>query len=349
MPKRHPKNIRILRAYLVWLKDARGLADSSVDRAAASIARYETHGRGADFANLHAEKARAFKRHLEAAKAEASGEKLSASTVDGTLRDLKAFFRWLADQPGYRSRVTHSDADYFTPSKRTSRSAHGGAWREHPSPEQALHALRSMPAATVIERRDRAIMAALLLTGARDGALITLRLGNLDLRGRCVHFAGQGVETKFGKRFTTWFFPVGDDVAPMLTAWERELRTQLLFGPGDPLFPRQKVGLSVQGGFVAAGLDRKPWSGAARVAAICRQAFERAGLPPFTPHLLRKTLVDMASTRCSTPEEFKAWSQNLGHEDVLTTFRSYGAVSPGRQREVILAMDGGDGQVIDLD
>jgi integrase len=73
-----------------------------------------------------------------------------------------------------------------------------------------------------------------------------------------------------------------------------------------------------------------------------------AGLPPFTPHLLRKTLVDLASTRCRAPEEFKAWSQNLGHEDVLTTFRSYGAVSPGRQREVMLAMDADDFQVLDL-
>jgi hypothetical protein len=38
---------------------------------------------------------------------------------------------------------------------------------------------------------------------------------------------------------------------------------------------------------------------------------------------------------CSSPEEFKAWSQNLGHEHVLTTFTSYGAVSGNRQREIL--------------
>ena len=36
-----------------------------------------------------------------------------------------------------------------------------------------------------------------------------------------------------------------------------------------------------------------------------------------------------------TPEEMKAWSQNLGHNDVLTTFTSYGSVPAHRQGELI--------------
>ncbi|EYD76118.1 Site-specific recombinase XerC [Rubellimicrobium mesophilum DSM 19309] len=36
-----------------------------------------------------------------------------------------------------------------------------------------------------------------------------------------------------------------------------------------------------------------------------------------------------------TPEEMKAWSQNLGHSDVLTTFTSYGQVPTHRQGELI--------------
>jgi hypothetical protein len=38
---------------------------------------------------------------------------------------------------------------------------------------------------------------------------------------------------------------------------------------------------------------------------------------------------------CPTPEAFKAWSQNLGHESVLTTFYSYGQVASARQGEII--------------
>ena len=43
----------------------------------------------------------------------------------------------------------------------------------------------------------------------------------------------------------------------------------------------------------------------------------------------------LGETRCQTPEQFKAWSQNLGHEGVLTTLTSYGAVGNNRQREII--------------
>ena len=38
---------------------------------------------------------------------------------------------------------------------------------------------------------------------------------------------------------------------------------------------------------------------------------------------------------CQSPEEFKSWSQNLGHEQVLTTFYSYGEVQLRRQAEIM--------------
>ena len=61
----------------------------------------------------------------------------------------------------------------------------------------------------------------------------------------------------------------------------------------------------------------------------------QAALPYFNPHSLRNTLVQLGEVRCQTPEQFKAWSQNLGHEGVLTTFFSYGSVSKARQGQLI--------------
>ena len=46
-------------------------------------------------------------------------------------------------------------------------------------------------------------------------------------------------------------------------------------------------------------------------------------------------LAQLGEWRCRTPEEFKAWSQNLGHEQVMTTFSVYGAVALTRQNEII--------------
>ena len=58
-------------------------------------------------------------------------------------------------------------------------------------------------------------------------------------------------------------------------------------------------------------------------------------LPYFIPHSYRNTIVQLGQEVCKTPEQFKAWSQNLGHEKVLTTFLSYGEVAYQRQREII--------------
>jgi hypothetical protein len=69
-----------------------------------------------------------------------------------------------------------------------------------------------------------------------------------------------------------------------------------------------------------------------------RQAFEPAGLHYYTrtacdTHL--HTLAQVGEWLCRTPEQFKAWSQNLGHEGVLTTLFAYGTVPEGRQREIM--------------
>jgi integrase len=77
------------------------------------------------------------------------------------------------------------------------------------------------------------------------------------------------------------------------------------------------------------------WSTASPIRTIFREAFVRAGLPYFNPHSFRNTLVQLGEVACKTPEQFKAWSQNLGHEKVLTTFTSYGGVPCQRQGIII--------------
>ena len=83
------------------------------------------------------------------------------------------------------------------------------------------------------------------------------------------------------------------------------------------------------------GWTREHWSSATPIRTIFREAFASAGLPYFNPHSFRNTLVQLGQDVCKTPEEFKAWSQNLGHEKVLTTFLSYGEVACQRQGEII--------------
>ena len=95
-----------------------------------------------------------------------------------------------------------------------------------------------MPGETVIERRDRALVAFLFLSGSRESAAISLRLGHIDLANACVHFDGASVDTKFGKSFTSGFYPIGSTAEDIVRSWIEELRREHFFSDADPLFPK---------------------------------------------------------------------------------------------------------------
>jgi len=144
--------------------------------------------------------------------------------------------------------------------------------------------------------------------------------------------------TKASKTITTTFFPVGDDFEAIAAAWVAFVRQECQWGLDDPLFPATRIAVGPRGTFEPAGLDRKCWSTAAPIRTIFRNAFENAGLPYVNAHSFRKTLARLGEQRCRTPEDFKAWSQNLGHEQVLTTFTSYGQVARDRQHDIMRSL-----------
>lgn len=332
------KNERVKRRYLTYLGDAKGQSEASLDAVAAALARFEKWGKYREFKDFHFEQARAFKRYLAEQDSQATGEKLSKATLHATLSHLKRFFQWLSGQPGYRSQFQYSDADYFNVSEKDARIATAHRSRPVPTLEQLRHVIGRMPCVTEIERRNRALVAFILLTGARDGAVASAKLKHVDMVSGCFYQDAREVKTKFSKTFPTYFLPVGNDVRQVVADWVQTLRTEKLWSGDDPLFPKTLTTISTAQRFEHVALARAHWANATPIRTIFKQAFEATGLPYYNPHSLRNTLVQLAQQRCQTPEQLKAWSQNLGHESVMTTLLSYGTVSQGRQAELIRGM-----------
>lgn len=335
MAKHNGANARVKREYFAYLKEAQRRDEASIDAVAKALARFEDANGHKDFKSFHREQAVAFKRKLDDAVAAKTGKPLSRATVHSTLSALRAFFVWLAGQPGYKSRLRYSDADYFNLSEKEVRVAKAVRVKPFPTLEQVHHVLSTMPTGTAIELRNRALIAFAILTGARDGALASFKLKHVDPAEGRVDQDARDVRTKASKTFSTWFFPVGGDALAIVEHWCGYLRTELLWGDDDALFPATQIGLGATGGFQPLGLRRDGWHGAGPIRDIFRKAFEAAGLPYFNPHSFRDTLVQLGEQRCTTPEMFKSWSQNLGHERVMTTLTSYGNVAPHRQAELI--------------
>jgi integrase len=336
--KHNEENERIKRTYRLHLKAARGLSDASIDVASAAIHRFEECTAFRPFKKFHFEQAIAFRRRLDDARNERTGKPISKATALQILNALRAFFLWLAEQPGYRSRIRYSDADYFRLSEKDTRVAKATKARPVPTPEQIESVLERSPVDTVIERRNRAIVAFTWLTGVRDGALVTLKLKHVDLAKQLVDQDPREVRTKNSKQLRTTFFGVGGSAQCIVAEWIAELRRDHRWGNDDPLFPATAMGQDLDQQFAAIGLAREHWATADAVRRIFRQLFDAVGLQGFNPHSFRHALTALGEKICPTPEHFKAWSQNLGHEGVLTTFSSYGPVSEQRQAELIKAL-----------
>jgi integrase len=335
--KTKAENVRIKHAYFAFLKEAKQLNEHSVNAVASSLDRFETFTGGRDFKKFHREQAIAFKAALSGQLNVRTKERLSKATIFSTLAHLKAFFFWLAMQPGYKTKLQYDDANYFNMSLKDTAIAKAVREPRVPTIDQIRVVLAAMPTATAIDQRNRALIAFVLLTGARDNAVASMRLKHIDLVEGVVQHDARDVRTKFSKSFPTYFFEVGGDTRSIVAEWVSFLRNEEGFGPNDPLFPPTKVGLGADGGFAPVGFTRECWSTASPIRAIFKDAFLAAGLPYFNPHSFRKTLVRFGMETCHGPDAFKAWSQNLGHDEVLTTFKSYGDIPAHRQRELIRA------------
>ena len=337
MSKCNPDNERIKRAYFEYQKEAKQRSQSTIDNIRQCILRYEIYSKYEDFKRFNKQRAIAFKKHFAQVKSSRAGIPLSKSTLLSTIRNLKDFFIWLAYRPGYK-RIDVREVEYLNLSESDVKIARSRKRLRVPTIDQIKAVVKSMPTDNEIQLRDRALIAFTLLTGMRDSAIASLQLKHVKLSEGLVEQLPAEVKTKFGKTIYSYFFPIDDEFKKIFTDWVEYLYKRKLFTENDPVFPRTKIALDSNGVFASNGVVPIHWKSANQIRKIFEEAFERAGLEYYTPHTFRNTLSRLGEQICRNPEEFKAWSQNLGHANVMTTFFSYGNIEEYKQGEIIKSL-----------
>ncbi|WP_420723942.1 site-specific integrase [Hwanghaeella sp. LZ110] len=335
MAEYNPKNEVAKKQYEEALLHGKCRDSKTVKAVWSSINLFEEFSDHADFRSLNAEQAKSFKAWLEK-RTNQKGQSLSVSTMRSTLHVLREFFEWLAIHPQYVRKVDGRAVQYLRLSDNQNRA--GRASRENPAPKlhELSKALEAMPSGTDIQKRDKALFAFTVITCIRDDALVSLKIKDVDAGRKTVWQNPKHVRTKRRKPIHTRFVgQVMPEAEEVVLDWLQHTHEVLFMKPDDPLFPKTLVENDPDTmTFKVNGLSRAHWANAQPVREIFKAAFHRVDLPYYHPHIFRKTIVAWAQENCSQ-REFKAISQNLGHDHAMTTYNAYGGLSVDEQFRVI--------------
>lgn len=283
MTKPNLKNEKAKRRYFKWMRGPQGNSEATVDAIEKSILLYEDFTGNQDFADFSQKLAIAFKKFISDRKHK--GKPISTTTIYNYLRYLKGYFNWLSDQPGYKSRISRDNVSYLSLSKKKVKEATARRLIRIPSLEYVCHLVYSIKVETEFDKRDRALIAFLLLSGMRVKALSTLPLGCFDRQNLNISQDPRyGVETKSGKLINGTLFRFDDDLINIVIEWATYLESFKLFANTDPLFPRNKVS-QVDGGFSFESVEVEPifWKNANSIREILKSRSKNAGLKYYPP------------------------------------------------------------------
>ncbi len=283
MNKIDPQNERLKLEYQDYLRHADGLDHKIIDKVMGAIRQFETSTNCKPFLRFNKHQAMAFKDWLDTARNSRTGKPLSKATIASILRAVREFFRWAAGQKGYKTAIGRNDWVYFRQARKDASAAQASTPRPVPSVAQVRRAFEAMPSATSTQKRDKALLALLTLSGARIGAVASLRLKHVDLERRHIFQDAREVNTKAAKTMNTTFFPMGDEYVAALADYIAHLIDDLMFGPEDALFPKTDI-IRGPNGFQTAGLSREPFASPGALNEMVKDAFAAVQLPRYTPH-----------------------------------------------------------------
>lgn len=241
---------------------------------------------------------------------------LSISFAGKCLAVARAFFSWaIANQP-----TRYAVKPIFVESLILRKREPTVKEREFFSVEEVF-AVIDLPAVTLIERRDRAGIAFLFLSGMRDSAFCSLPIQAVDFEAyppRVKQWPALGVRTKFGKAANTILLPEPARLVEIARDWDSTIRPVLpSSAPWFALIDPDGIN------FAANQTPGKNRTFAKRLRMLC----ERAEVAPKSPHKLRNGHIVFALKQCRDIADLKAVSQNVMHDSIKTTEAVYGKLN----------------------
>jgi len=331
------------REFFEHLKGAEGFAESSVNMFAEAIDQWQVFSNSHDFSDFDKTKAINFVQWLKTRGSKTDSGQISLSTQYGYLRRIKRFFEWLSDQPNYK-KMLKSDMGFLRLPNKEIQIATSGTTKRVPTLEEFKKIIESIEIKNEIDKRDRAMISLILITGMRISALVSLKMKSFNKKDEIFdQNPADGVKTKNSKRITTPFYPIGwGNAKQYFIEWYEYLESKG-FQPDNPIFPSTLNSFKTDS-YSKEFVSKEFWSSTGGARKIFEKRCKNADLHSFNPHSFRHSVVSTLSRRRLTEEEKKAISLGLGHSNIGTTFGSYGygGMSDKKAVEIVQSLSEGD-------
>lgn len=315
-------NLETQYKYLRWLKESKSKKEGTIKKMEGTFKKWNSISKNKSFKTpLKEGDILKFKEKLR--ESTYRGNDISPGTVYMDLTNMKNFYLWLSERPGYKRIVKPDVLEYFNPSQdeKNFRYCHESVL--YPSKQQVYQLCRSVNIKSVVDSRNQAIIAFLYIAGIRIDSLASLKMSSYKPRENYIDLnPKKGVRTKFSKHFKTYLFCFAPELTKVFTDWY-QLLLDSSYGPNDPLFPKAKI--EIDGcSFIESTELIKEHMSASRIRAIIKSQCHKAGLPHYNPHSFRHSCIAEAMELAEDAQDIKAISQNVGHESIYYVMTIYG-------------------------
>lgn len=346
------KNEVVKRRFFGFVRNSKGFSEKTIVCYEKAICLWDDFTHNADYVGFNKTGAEGFKNWLKVKKKADSEKEVSVSYRYDMLRYLKFFFNWLSKQKSYK-KIDQTAIDYLNLPKAEVKIATQPRKVDVPTLEEIKKVIETIQGSSEVEKRDRALISLIFLTGARISAVMTLPMKSFDKDKQTIdQNPAFGVKTKFSKRIITPLFCyLYKEPLNYFLEWFDYLDETKKFQPNDPIFPATKIdnGIENISYYNTGQVEPIFWKSSSSPRKIIEKRFEEAGIKHYKPHAIRHSLIKRISKLPLTEEQKKAISQSMGHEDVRTTFGSYGygKIDEDKQIEIIKNIDFDGGKIGD--
>lgn len=325
-----PDNERIKHRYLTKIE--RRYDRKTITKIVAAISAYEEYSACRNFKTFRYDDVTGFHTYVM------DHYSHSMQTAHRTMGYVREFFFWLKEQSGYK-KIKYDDVDDLQLSLKDQERAKATKPKDYLDADKWQELILNLTPETDMEYRGQAMLATLLLTGARIDALISFRIGDFNLDRSYAFQDAEHVNSKFATSWKTNLWKFKPELKQILDDWIKRLISQYGFVNEDPLFPKANITTDERQLFTLDGFLKEPIKSQNILREELYKQLEKAGHARYTPHTIRNSLIALFFNSPLTPEQQKAISQNMSHKNLSTTVNGYYKVSEYRQDAIIEELD----------